>query len=445
MFLPDSDLQFKAIQSRFIASTGVTTDTRVAGNGQLFFALKGEHFNGNKYAHKAIEAGCVAVVVDDDADIPIQDPRFILVPDALAALQSLARWHRRKWSCPVIGMTGSNGKTTTKELLKCVLESTYPKVHATVGNFNNHIGVPLTLLAARTEPDIAIIEMGANALREITLLAEIAEPNAAVITNIGQAHLEGFGGEEAVMQGKGELFDYIRREQPKSPVFVHGNHPKLLRLSEGLNRIIYGTPDSGPFVSEVNSECSFTWSGPTGDAYGPLSVHIQGEHNRENIMTAIAIGLHFGAQETACSEAVASYQPDNNRSQWISSQRNRIMLDAYNANPSSMRASLTSFKRMAVEDSEGGSPLCILGDMAELGEQTEAAHEEVLALALELGMLTWAVGPCFVKAAQAHKNVRTFETTESAIAYCVATQPAGYRILLKGSRSIALEGLVETL
>ena len=166
MFLPDSDLQFKAIQSRFIASTGVTTDTRVAGNGQLFFALKGEHFNGNKYAHKALEAGCVAVVVDDDADIPIQDPRFILVPDALAALQSLARWHRRKWSCPVIGMTGSNGKTTTKELLKCVLESTYPKVHATVGNFNNHIGVPLTLLAARTEPDIAIIEMGANALRE---------------------------------------------------------------------------------------------------------------------------------------------------------------------------------------------------------------------------------------------------------------------------------------
>jgi UDP-N-acetylmuramoyl-tripeptide--D-alanyl-D-alanine ligase len=174
-------------------------------------------------------------------------------------------------------------------------------------------------------------------------------------------------------------------------------------------------------------------------------VHIQGEHNRENIMTAIAIGLHFGARETSCSEAVAAYQPNNNRSQWTTSQRNRILLDAYNANPSSMRASLISFKRMAAENSADGPPLCILGDMAELGEYTEAAHEEVLALALELGMPTWAVGPCFVKAARAYKNVRTFATTEAAIAYCMATQPTGHRILLKGSRSIALESLVETL
>ena len=445
MFLSDSDPQFKAIQSRFDASTGITTDTRTTDKGQLFFALKGDNFNGNKYAQQALEAGCIAAIIDESEYVPSEDPRFILVPDALVALQSLARYHRRKWSCPVIGLTGSNGKTTTKELMKSVLESNHSTVHATAGNFNNHIGVPLTLLAARTEPDIAIIEMGANARREIALLAEIAEPNAAVITNVGRAHLEGFGGEEAVMEGKGELFDYIRRERPKCPVFVHGNHPKLLHLSDGLNRIVYGTPASAPFVSEVKSEDTFTWSGPTGEAYGPLSVHIQGEHNRENIMTAIAIGLHFGAPETACSEAVASYQPDNNRSQWISSQRNRILLDAYNANPSSMRASLTSFERMATENSADGPPLCILGDMAELGEYTEAAHEEVLALALKLGMPTWAVGPCFVKAAHAYKNVRTFTTTEAAIAYCKATQPAGHRILLKGSRSIALESLVETL
>ena len=445
MFLSDSDPQFEAIQSQFDASTGVTTDTRAAGAGQLFFALKGENFNGNAYAQQAIEAGCIAAVVDESEHALPSDARFILVPDALAALQSLARWHRRKWSCPVIGLTGSNGKTTTKELMKCVLEAAHSHVHATVGNFNNHIGVPLTLLAARTEPDIAIIEMGANAQKEIALLAEIAEPNAAVITNIGRAHLEGFEGEEGVTKGKGELFDYIRNARPKSPVFTHGNHPKLLQLSEGLNRFIYGVPSSAPFVSAVQAEDAFAWVGPWGSSHGPLKVHVQGEHNRENIMTAIAIGLHYGVTETACSQAVATYQPDNNRSQWTSTPHNRILLDAYNANPSSMSAALTSFKRMTEENTTEGTPLCILGDMAELGAHTASAHEEVLAFVHELGLPTWTVGPCFNRAAQAFENVLAFADTKEAAAYCEATALVNHRILLKGSRSIALEALVKVL
>ncbi len=445
MFSKDSDPQFEAIQAHFDASTGVTTDTRAAGAGQLFFAMKGENFNGNTYAQQAIDAGCIAAVVDESERIPVDDARFILVPNALEALQSLARWHRRRWSCPVIGLTGSNGKTTTKELMKCVFESAHSHVHATVGNFNNHIGVPLTLLAARTEPDIAIIEMGANAQQEIALLAQIAEPNAAVITNIGRAHLEGFGGEDGVMKGKGELFDFIRNERPGCPVFVNGNHPKLMKLSEGLNRKEYGTPLAAPFVSEDHAEDAFTWVGPSGAPHGPLKVHIQGEHNRENIMTAIAIGLHYGVTESACSQAVESYEPNNNRSQWTTTPRNRILLDAYNANPSSMRAALTSFKRMVDEAPEAGTPLCILGDMAELGEHTAAAHQEILAFALELDLYTWAVGPGFEKAAKAHANVLAFTSTKQAAAHCKATALTSHRILLKGSRSIALEALVEVL
>ena len=445
MFFSDSDPQFKAIQFQFEASTGVTTDTRAAGVGQLFFALKGENFNGNAYAQQAIDAGCIAAVVDESEHIPVGDPRFILVPNALEALQSLARWHRRKWSCPVIGLTGSNGKTTTKELMKCVLEGAHSRVHATVGNFNNHIGVPLTLLAARIEPDIAIIEMGANAQKEIALLAQIAEPNAAVITNIGRAHLEGFGGEEGVMKGKGELFDYIHNEKSECPVFVNGNHPKLLKLSKGLNRHEYGVSSSAPFVSAVQAEDAFAWVGPSGASHGPLKVHVQGEHNRENIMTAIAIGLHYGVTETACSHAVESYEPNNNRSQWISTPRNRILLDAYNANPSSMRAALTSFKRVVNETPGAGKPLCILGDMAELGEHTAAAHEEILAFAVELGLQTWAVGPGFYQAAKAYTDVLAFSNTKEAAAHCKATALADHRILLKGSRSIALEALVEVL
>lgn len=445
MFLEDSDPQFQPIQSLFQSSTGVSTDTRTAADGQLFFALKGENFNGNMYAANALEAGCIAAVVDEPDSIPAGDQRYILVPDALEALQSLARWHRRTWTCPVIGMTGSNGKTTTKELIKCVLETAHSHVHATRGNLNNHIGVPLTILASRTQPDVAIIEMGANAQEEIALLARIAEPNIAVITNIGRAHLEGFGGEEGILKGKGELFDFIREEGPTSPVFVHAAHPKLMRISEGLQRTLYGIEGHAPFVAEVQDEQVFTWVGPSGEAHGPISVNIPGSHNRENILTAIAIGLYCGATEADASLAVSNYTPTNNRSQWTHTEHNRLLLDAYNANPSSMQAALASFQRLALEAAAASQAVCILGDMAELGAFTDSAHEEVLDLALELGLDTYAVGSCFQRAAKGRHGVITFPDTAHAAAHFAETPLKGKHVLLKGSRSIALEGLVEVL
>lgn len=443
MFLSDDFPEFRTIQKCYAHSHGVTTDTRTAGPGQLFFALKGEHFNGNAYAAQALDAGCTAAVVDEPEVAEAGDDRFIVVPDALAALQSLARWHRRSWTCPVIGLTGSNGKTTTKELIKCVLETKHAHVHATHGNFNNHIGVPLTILATKTAPDVSIIEMGANAQKEIALLAEIAEPNIAVITNIGRAHLEGFGGEEGVLKGKGELFDFIRNHQPESPVFVHAAHPKLLGISEGLNRHLYGTEDHPPFVQDVLSEQAFAWQGPSGEVHGPIEVHVQGEHNRENIMTAIAIGLHCGVEEAKASTAVAEYTPTNNRSQWTHTAQNRVLLDAYNANPSSMRAALSSFHRLAAET--GADSVCILGDMAELGDHTQAAHAEVLAFARSLQLRTFAVGPHFEHAAASHSEIQSFSSTAEAMAYFEGTSLQGHDILLKGSRSIALEALLPVL
>lgn len=445
MFLEENDPQFQRIQLAFEKSSGVSTDTRAASNDQLFFALKGENFNGNLYAEKALQAGCNAVVVDEDACIPEGDERYILVPNALHALQSLARWHRRKWACPVIGMTGSNGKTTTKELIKCVLETAHSNVHATYGNLNNHIGVPLTLLAARNEPDVAIIEMGANAQKEIALLAQIAEPNIAVITNIGRAHLEGFGGEEGILKGKGELFDYMRRQRPEDPVFVHVAHPKLLGISVDLKRHLYGDAGYPPFISSALNEHTFAWTGPSGSDHGPIEVNIPGNHNRENIMTAIAIGLHCGATEAEASRAVAEYTPTNNRSQWTVTDHNRLLLDAYNANPSSMQAALNSFKQLTSNAALTDDAVCILGDMAELGSFTASAHEEILDLAIELGLRTYSVGPCFLRAAQDRPAVQPFPDTQSAMAHFTDTPLSGKQILLKGSRSIALEGLAEVL
>ena len=443
MFLPDDSPQFQAIRARYAESDGVTTDTRKAGPRQLFFALKGDQFNGNAYAAQALEAGCVACVVDEPAVAVDGDDRYVVVPDALAALQSLARWHRRTWSCPVIGLTGSNGKTTTKELIKCVLNECYAHVHATMGNYNNHIGVPLTILAAKAEPDVAIIEMGANAQQEIALLAEIAEPNIAVITNIGRAHLEGFGGEDGVLKGKGELFDFIRNKHPQSPVFVHGAHPKLISISEDLNRHLYGIEGHPPFVHDVIGEQAFAWQGPSGQVHGPIHVQVQGSHNRENIMTAIAIGLHCGVDEAKASNAAAQYTPTNNRSQWSQTPHNRVLLDAYNANPSSMRAALSSFHLLAAET--GSDSVCILGDMAELGDHTETAHLEVLQYAQTLHLKTFTVGPHFQHAASTRPDILSFRSTAEAAAYFEGTTLRGHDILLKGSRSIALEDLLPVL
>ena len=446
MFLNEADRAFVALKEQFLACTSVTTDTRTAGKGQLFFALKGEHFNGNLYAQSALDLGCIAAVVDEIHEGIGYDERFILVPDVLAALQTLARWHRRSWSCPVIGLTGSNGKTTTKELMKCVLEQKFAHVHATAGNFNNEIGVPLTLLATRRPPDVAIIEMGANARGEIGLLAQIAEPNFGIITNIGRAHLEGFGGESGVLKGKGELFDFLRASVPSHTVFVHNDHSKLMSISADLNRIEYGSAAHPPCVVKAMSEQEFTWKDASGQMQEPVKVHISGSHNRENIMGAVTIGQHFGVSADACALAISQYTPTNNRSQWHLSASNQILLDAYNANPSSMLAALEAFVREAKEKVPETIPVCILGDMAELGDFSHQAHEEIIEKALTTGAEVYTVGAHFKEAIDDNQsNITSFQNTEAAAEFFERRPITGRAVLLKGSRSIALEVLLKVL
>jgi len=446
MLPPLDDTVLLNLQEAYKRSDGITTDTRTAGPGQLFFALKGENFNGNEYALQALNAGCYAAVVDDAALAKEHDHRFILVPNALQALQSLAQWHRRQWSCPVIGLTGSNGKTTTKELIKCVLDSGFNHVHATHGNLNNEIGVPLTLLSCTEEPDVAIIEMGANAQKEIALLASIAEPTIGLITNIGRAHLEGFGGKEGVLKGKGELFDFFRESMNPYVVFVHAADAKLMQISKDLDRLTYGISDLAPFVCEVISESKFSWMDLNGQKHGPVTVQIAGQHNRENILSAIAIGLHLGISSIECSTAIERYFPTNNRSQWHQTKSNRVLLDAYNANPSSMHAAFETFQKEA--NTEGHSAgLCIIGDMGELGTFAENAHAEILDAAIQRGFEVVTVGPLFAKAAtqSAAQDVTVFLSTALAFSHFEQHPPSHRRILLKGSRSIALETLLKVL
>ena len=451
MFSSPKDHQFQKIQSAFANSTGVTTDTRLASAGKLFFALKGENFDGNQYARQALEQGCCAVVIDDAA-VANEIPEAILVEDGLSALQSLAQWHRRKWTCPVLGLTGSNGKTTTKELLKAVLRSHYPDVQATHGNLNNEIGVPLTLLGIGANPDMVIIEMGANAQGEIALLAEIAEPTHGIITNIGRAHLEGFGGVEGVIKGKSELFDFFRNQQNRGkqkgdePVlFVNAAHAILIEQSQSIPRLMYGNPNHAPYALDVRNEKSLTWVDIENNQHGPLPCHIAGAHNFENMMTAAAVGLHFGVSSDQCSRALTEYLPDNNRSQWMRTESNNILLDAYNANPSSMESALAFF---ASSDNENAKPtglVAILGDMGELGSYASAAHDEILNRAIDSGVEVLTVGPLFSSSASTRASVKAFDTTSDLISFLKANPMEGKQVLLKGSRSIALEKAIIAL
>ena len=448
MFLSNDFSGFSLIQKAFASSTGVTTDTRTARAGKLFFALKGDHFDGNQYAKQALEKGCVSAIIDDPV-IARELDGAILVDDVLSALQSLARWHRRKWKCPVIGMTGSNGKTTTKELLKAVCKSRFPGIQATLGNLNNEIGVPLTLLSAGDDPDFVIVEMGANAQKEIALLAKIAEPTHGIITNIGRAHLEGFGGIEGVIQGKRELFDFFRAESTKPTegvsVFVNASHPVLVDVSHSLPRALFGTQKHPPFVSQIHDDFTMSWTDLKGNVHGPMHCQISGAHNFENMMTAAAVGLYFGVSAEACCEALASYDPDNNRSQWMKTDRNDVLLDAYNANPSSMESALTFFEGIANNAPGSDAFVAILGDMGELGEYATAAHTEILNLAVKKGMKVITVGSLFYESAKNHPSVASFMSTDELIAHLQKNQLKGNKVLLKGSRYIALERAVEAL
>lgn len=414
----------------------VTTDSRDCPEGSIFFALKGETFNGNAFAAKALQEGCAYAVIDEAQYQVAGDERYILVDDCLTALQQLARHHRRVLGTPVIGVTGTNGKTTTKELIATVLSEKY-HVHYTRGNFNNHIGVPKTLLQMTRKHDIAVIEMGANHPGEIKTLVNIVEPDCGIITNVGRAHLEGFGSFEGVVRTKGELYDFLRT-RPGSTVFIHNENEHLLGIARDLTLVRYGTqPDDRLAVEGEVIECApylkFAWH-PRNAEPRTIQTHLIGAYNIYNMLAAACIGLHFGVTPEQVDHALAGYIPSNNRSQLEQTADNHLIIDAYNANPTSMNAALTNFRDMAVKPK-----MAILGDMRELGAVSREEHQKVVDFLLTAGFdQVWLVGEEFGKIDSPFRRFSDVEAVKAAIAQ---EKPRGYYILIKGSNSTRLHQL----
>ncbi len=414
----------------------ITTDSRNCPSGSLFFALKGDRFNGNLFAEKALSDGCAFAIVDE-AEYA-KDNRYLLVDDVLTALQQLAAYHRRQLAIPVIGITGTNGKTTTKELTNAVLSEKYNTL-ATEGNLNNHIGVPLTLLKIRPEHEIAIIEMGANHPGEIKMLCEIADPEFGLITNVGKAHLEGFGSLDGVIRTKTELYQSLRHRD--GTVFLHADNPYLPAYTDGMDVIRYGENGDGLFIKGRLTDCSPTLSFEFQiNDQNPVSVATQliGSYNLPNALAAAAIGAYFGVEESQISHALTNYHPENKRSQLIRTPKNTLILDAYNANPTSMMAALENFKLMKAE-----KKMLILGDMRELGAESEKEHQRIIEFLRENPFdRIVLVGDEFNK--HPHPFIALADRNE--LAQWIAGNPTeGYHILIKGSRGIALEKGIDEL
>ena len=426
------------LYERFVQSSGVTTDTRCCEPGMMFFALHGENFNGNAYAQKALGMGCSCVVIDDVEYADFTDTRIICVEDSLKALQQLARYHRRQLGTPIVGITGTNGKTTTKELVAAVLNRKY-RVLYTQGNLNNHIGVPLTLLRLTSEHEIAIVEMGANHPGDIKELVEIAEPDYGLITNVGMAHLQGFGSLEGVVRTKGELYDYLRNTERKT-IFLNITDNYLKTASEGLNTVTYGQTDEGEVSGEIiacDPYLRFRWRCREG-GWHSVDTQLIGSYNMDNVLCAAAVGNYFDVSQEEISEALAGYVPQNSRSQLTQTAHNMLVVDAYNANPTSMRAALDNFARMEVSNK-----MAILGDMKELGEATATAHQEVVDSLEACGLdEVWLVGKAF---AQTNHTQRTFANVEEVKMALETVMPQNHYILIKGSNSMRLASLVAYL
>lgn len=403
----------------------VDTDTRTIRKGTIFFALKGANFNGNTFAEKALEAGASYAIIDDP-EYKTSD-RTILVDDVLKTLQELANYHRNQLNIPFIGLTGSNGKTTTKELIHAVLQTQF-KTAATKGNFNNHIGVPLTLLSIRPDADIAVIEMGANHQKEIAFLSSICEPDFGYITNFGKAHLEGFGGVEGVIKGKSELYDFLRANDKTA--FVNPEDVIQIGKTKDIDSILFY--ENMHFISDqpfVNIQVDETL----------IESHLVGAYNYNNMAIAVTIGKHFGISLENIKLAIENYVPKNNRSEILMKGSNTIILDAYNANPSSMEVALQSFAK-----SEGETKIVILGDMFELGEESAKEHQAIADLAISLGFnQSYFVGEHF---AQINTPGQQFATFEAFTEYLKGnTTMTNASILIKGSRGMKLERTLELL
>lgn len=429
-------MEMKDLYELFLQHPTITTDSRDVPEGSMFFALKGETFDGNAYAKMALEQGAAYAVIDEKDYAEEGNDRLILVEDVLTTLQQLAKYHRVHLGTPIIGITGTNGKTTTKELIATVLKKKYNVLY-TQGNFNNHIGVPKTLLQLTKEHDLAVVEMGANHPGEIKTLVEIVLPDFGIITNVGKAHLLGFGSFEGVIRTKGELYDFLRVIQ--GTVFINNDNPHLLGISKGLKLVKYGQQAAedllvkGEFV-ECNPFLKFQWNG------GLVQTQLIGSYNLDNALAAACIGTFFEVPANDICDALSAYKPSNNRSQLTITKDNKLVVDAYNANPTSMRAALDNFRLI-----KDGHKMCILGQMGELGEASEEEHQKVVDLLGECGFeKVWLVGENFAKT-QHPADYQLFANVEEVKAAISSQRPQGYLILIKGSNSNKLVQTVELL
>jgi len=418
----------------FIHNPQITTDSRNCPKGSIFFALKGDKFDGNQYAGKALASGCVYAVIDNP-DYYIGE-RTILVDNVLKTLQQLAHHHRKVLGLPIIGITGTNGKTTTKELLAAVLSTKFNLLY-TEGNFNNHIGVPLTLLRLTHDHEMAVIEMGASHPGDIKELVDIVHPNYGIITNVGRAHLEGFGSFEGVIRTKGELYDYIRRSKGK--IFIKKENEYLQSIAKGIEQITYGNGDDA-FASGQVVSCDpflvFNWK-QQGKLH-TVETHIIGSYNLDNVLAAVAVGRFFKIPAERISRAIAAYEPTNNRSQFKKTENNELIIDAYNANPSSMKVALDNFITMPVQPKA-----IILGDMRELGPTSDELHAEVVEQ-IKKGQFD-KVFLCGEHFSKVGKEFSPFATTEAMVEELRKQPLKGYHILIKGSHSMGLEKLADIL
>jgi len=422
-------MELANLYSIYTAFPKITTDTRSSVENSIFFCLKGPNFDANTFAFKALEKGAAHVVADD---VTLNNTEGItIVDDVLTTLQKLARFHRDRFAFPVIGLTGSNGKTTNKELIAAVLQKKY-KTYFTKGNLNNHIGVPLSVLSIPLDAEMAVIEMGANAQGEIRDLCTICDPDYGMITNIGKAHLEGFGGIEGVKKGKSELYKHIAAKSAK--LFVNGDDQTLMELSNGIEKTLFGSKAEfycTGFISTSKPFISFTFSCNEQQS-GIVTSNLVGAYNFSNLMAAACIGSYFNVPISDINDALTAYQPDNNRSELVETRKNKLILDAYNANPSSMEAALRNFAEM-----DHDPKLALIGHMLELGEESENEHQQLINLLQELELEAILVGKNFAKCNK--KGLRYCETPELLEEYLSNHPIENHLIIAKGSRMVAME------
>ena len=429
-------MEIEELYGIFQKSAGVVTDSRKCEPDTMFFALRGASFDGNAYAAQALEKGCVCAVIDNAQYAVEGDSRYVLVEDVLTTLQQLARHHRRVLGTTILAITGTNGKTTTKELTSAVLKKKFNLLY-TEGNLNNQIGVPLTLLRLRRDHDLAVVEMGASHLGDIKELVDIAEPNFGLITNVGRAHLQGFGSFEGVIRTKGELYDYIREHGGK--IFINPHNEYLTAIAKDLEWVEYVDGD----VVECNPFLRLEWIPRENigmSARYNVQTQLVGAYNLDNALAAATVGHYFGVSDEDICKALTDYTPSNSRSQFVETSDNKLVVDAYNANPTSMALALRNFQQM-----QGDRKLCIIGDMGELGTDSESEHQRIVDLIAECGFTNvWLVGERFSLTSRS-ENYSHFANVDEVKAEISNNKPQGLLILIKGSNSTKLFQLPELL